>query len=82
MPTLSDKLVPLDFEGLDADAAWAACQEWEDWVYSHLSDEDDFLWVDALCINDDNYSRYYEVYENEQDADCGDYNDGNNRDDD
>lgn len=63
--TLSNKLDVPDFEGLSANEAWADCENWEDWMYSHLSDDSEFAWTEALRINQDNYDRYYERYENE-----------------
>ena len=65
MTMLFNKLDIPDFEGLSADAAWAACEEWEAWMYSHLVDDSDFSWDWAIGINGDNYMRYYARYENE-----------------
>lgn len=65
MTMLFDKLDIPDFEDLSAEEAWVACEEWEDWMYSHLSGSFEFSWDDAIRTNQDNYTRYYAEYENE-----------------
>ena len=62
---LFDKLDAPDFEGLDADAAWAACEAWEDWAYSNSERFSEEGWDEAVCTMRDNYVRYYRKYENE-----------------
>jgi hypothetical protein len=63
MTILFDKMDRPDFTGLSADEAWAACEEWEDWMYSNADSFSDEGWDEAVRIARANYDRYYEEYE-------------------
>jgi hypothetical protein len=52
-----------DFEGLTADEAWQACEDWEDWMYSNAESFSEDKWDEMIGIANANYDRYYEEYE-------------------
>jgi hypothetical protein len=64
--SLFDKLDCPDFTGLSADAAWAACEAWEDWAYDNAESFSEDSWDNVVRIMRANYDRYYERYENAQ----------------
>jgi len=53
-----------DFHGLNDDAAWDACEAWEDWAYSNHDSFSEDKWDIVVRIMRDNYDRFYEKYEN------------------
>jgi len=63
MPILFDKLDIPDFEGLDAEQAWNACEDWEDWAYNNAESFSDDGWDNVVRIMRANYDRYYAKYE-------------------
>jgi hypothetical protein len=65
MTFLFDKMDLPNFTGLDADAAWDACEEWEDWMYSNADSFSEGGWDEAVCTARTNYDRYYKEYEND-----------------
>jgi hypothetical protein len=58
-----DKFDIPDFEGLTADEAFKACEDWADWMYTVADDVSEDQWNELLRTMDANYSRYYERYE-------------------
>lgn len=61
---LFDKLEIPNFEGLTADEAWDACEDWESWAYDNGESFSDEQWDHVVYIMRNNYDRYYEKYEN------------------
>jgi hypothetical protein len=63
MAILFDKLDTPDFDGLTADEAWKACEDWEDWAYREADSFSEEMWDRIVVAIRNNYSRYYIKYE-------------------
>jgi len=60
---LFDKLDIPSFDGLSADEAWEACEDWEAWAADSAESFTDYQWDDIVDTIRSNYDRYYEKYE-------------------
>ena len=62
---LFNKLDAPDFIDLLPSEAWAACEDFEDWVHCNAMSFSEDGWDKAVRTMCDNYARYYREYENE-----------------
>jgi hypothetical protein len=63
MAALIDKLEVPKFDGLTPIEGMAACEAWEDWVYSRVDSYTDLEWVCMVDYIRDNYTRYFAHFE-------------------
>lgn len=64
MSELFDRFDTPSFDNLDADAAWAACEDFTDWMYENAGSFSEAGWDEVLRISTGHYAEYYRRYEN------------------